>query len=311
MKKYLIFIIIGSILLLWGGIYAFKQANSLILQGEIEVKTVDLASKVTGRVKSIYIKKGDRVNKGDILIELDTPEVDAKAQQANAALILAMAQQEKAYNGARSEQIAMAKASLDLAQKTYERLNRLHNEGVIPTQKLDEAHAKYTAAKENYEMLLNGTRVEDKISASANVEKAKGANNEVNSYLKENKIISPINGVITEVTVEEGELVGAGYPIVTVIDDNDCWVTFNLREDLLTKIKNNTEFNVNIPAIGKKPIKVRVNYISALGNFATWRATKAKGDFDMKTFEVRAVPLEKVENLRAGMSAIFDWKKIK
>ncbi len=222
-----------------------------------------------------------------------------------------MAQQEKAYNGARSEQIAMAKASLDLAQKTYERLNRLHNEGVIPTQKLDEAHAKYTAAKENYEMLLNGTRVEDKISASANVEKAKGANNEVNSYLKENKIISPINGVITEVTVEEGELVGAGYPIVTVIDDNDCWVTFNLREDLLTKIKNNTEFNVNIPAIGKKPIKVRVNYISALGNFATWRATKAKGDFDMKTFEVRAVPLEKVENLRAGMSAIFDWKKIK
>jgi len=311
MKKYLIFIIIGSILLLWGGIYAFKQANSLILQGEIEVKTVDLASKVTGRVKSIYIKKGDRVNKDDILIELDTPEVDAKAQQANAALILAMAQQEKAYNGARSEQIAMAKASLDLAQKTYERLNRLHNEGVIPTQKLDEAHAKYTAAKENYEMLLNGTRVEDKISASANVEKAKGANNEVNSYLKENKIISPINGVITEVTVEEGELVGAGYPIVTVIDDNDCWVTFNLREDLLTKIKNNTEFNVNIPAIGKKPIKVRVNYISALGNFATWRATKAKGDFDMKTFEVRAVPLEKVENLRAGMSAIFDWKKIK
>lgn len=311
MKKYLIFIIIGSILLLWGGIYAFKQANSLILQGEIEVKTVDLASKVTGRVKSIYIKKGDRVNKGDILIELDTPEVDAKAQQANAALILAMAQQEKAYNGARSEQIAMAKASLDLAQKTYNRLNRLHDEGVIPTQKLDEAHAKYTAAKENYDMLIKGTRVEDKISASANVEKAKGANNEVNSYLKENKIVSPIDGTITEITVEEAELVGAGYPIVTVVDDNDCWVTFNLREDLLTKIKNGTEFNVTIPAISKKSLKVKVNYISVLGNFATWRATKAKGDFDMKTFEVRAVPVEPVKDLRAGMSVIFDWKKLK
>ena len=311
MKKYLIFIIVGSILLVWGGIYAFKQANSLILQGEVEVKTVDLASKITGRVEKINIKKGDRVNKGDILAELDTPEIKAKAQQADATLELALAQQEKAYNGARSEQIAMAKASLDLAQKTYDRLNRLHSEGVIPTQKLDEAHSKYTAAKENYDMLVRGTRIEDKISALANVRKAQGANKEVESYLKENKIISPINGVITEVTVEEGELVGAGYPIITIIDDNDCWVTFNLREDLLSKITNGTEFDVNIPAIGKKSVKVKVNYISALGNFATWRATKAKGDFDMKTFEVRAVPVEKVENLRAGMSAIFDWKKIK
>lgn len=311
MKKYQILVIIGVIILVLGGIYAFKQFNSLILQGEVEVKTVDLASKVTGRVQKINIKKGDRVKKGDILIELDTPEVDAKAQQVNAALISAMAQQEKAYNGARSEQIAMAKASLDLAQKTYDRLKRLHNEGVIPTQKLDEALAKYTAAKENYEMLLKGTRVEDRISASANVEREKGAKNEVNSYLKENKIISPIDGIVTEVTIEEGELVGAGYPVVTVIDDSDCWVTFNLREDLLTKIKNGTEIDVTIPALGKKPVKVRVNYISALGNFANWRATKAKGDFDMKTFEVRAVPVEKVENLRAGMSAIFDWKKIK
>ena len=311
MKKFSILIIIGIILLLIGGIYAFNQANSLILQGEVEVKTVDLASKVTGRVKSIYIKKGDRVNKGDILAELDTPEIKAKAQQADATLELALAQQEKAYNGARSEQIAMAKASLDLAQKTYDRLNRLHSEGVIPTQKLDEAHSKYTAAKENYDMLVRGTRIEDKISAIANVRKAQGANKEVESYLKENKIISPINGVVTDVTVEEGELVGAGYPIITIIDDSDCWVTFNLREDLLSKIKNGTEIYVTIPAIGKEPIKVKVNYISALGNFATWRATKAKGDFDMKTFEVRAVPTEKVENLRAGMSAIFDWKKIK
>ena len=129
--------------------------------------------------------------------------------------------------------------------------------------------------------------------------------------MKENKIVSPIDGIITEVTVEEGELVGAGYPIVTVVDDNDCWVTFNLREDLLSKIKVGTEFYVKIPAIGKEPIKVKVNYISVLGNFATWRATKAKGDFDMKTFEVRAVPVESVKDLRAGMSVIFDWHKIK
>ncbi len=310
MKKSLIFILLGLILLLCGGIYAFNQANSMILQGEVEVKTVDLASKVTGRVEKINVKKGDRVIKGEVLAALDTPEINAKAQQADASLELAIAQQEKAYNGARSEQIAMAKASLDLAQKTYDRLNRLHSEGVVPTQKLDEAYSKFTAAKENYEMLIRGTRIEDKMSALANVKKAQGANKEVESYLKENKIISPINGIVTEITVEEGELVGAGYPIITVIDDNDCWVTFNLREDLLSKIKNGTEFSVKIPAIGENPVKVKVNYISALGNFATWRATKAKGDFDMKTFEVRAVPVEKVKDLRAGMSAIFDWKKI-
>ncbi len=311
MNKKLALIFILVIIALLIGIYVFNQENSMILQGEVEVKTIDLSSKLTGRVKRINIKKGDKVKKGDVLIELDTPEIDAKAQQANATLVLAMAQQEKAYNGARNEQIAMAKAALDLAQKTYNRLNRLHNEGVIPTQKLDEAHAKYTAAKENYEMLVNGTRVEDKISASANVEKAKGANKEVDSYLKENKIVSPIDGTVTEITVEEAELVGAGYPIVTLVDDNDCWVTFNLREDLLTKIKNGTELNIQIPAISKQPLKFKVNYISVLGNFATWRATKAKGDFDMKTFEVRAVPVEPIKDLRAGMSAIFDWKKLK
>ena len=309
-KKFALISILVIIALLIG-IYVFNQENSMILQGEVEVKTIDLSSKLTGRVKRINVKKGDKVKKGDVLIELDTPEIDAKAQQANATLVLAMAQQEKAYNGARNEQIAMAKAALDLAQKTYNRLNRLHNEGVIPTQKLDEAHAKYTAAKENYEMLVNGTRVEDKISASANVEKAKGANKEVDSYLKENKIVSPIDGTVTEITVEEAELVGAGYPIVTLVDDNDCWVTFNLREDLLTKIKNGTELNIQIPAISKQPLKFKVNYISVLGNFATWRATKAKGDFDMKTFEVRAVPVEPIKDLRAGMSAIFDWKKLK
>ena len=313
MKKFskIILIVLTLVLLTGIVIYVVNQSSSMILQGEVEVKTVDLASKVTGRVQNINIQKGDRVQKGDVLIELDTPEINAKAQQADATVALALAQQQKAFNGARSEQIAMAKASLDLAQKTYERLNRLHNEGVIPTQKLDEAHSKYSAAKEQYDMLVNGSRIEDKLSAQANVRKAQGATQEVNSYLQESKIVSPIDGIITEVTVEEGELVGAGYPIVTVVDDNDCWVTFNLREDLLPKIKVGTEFDVKIPAISKEPVKVRVNYISVLGNFATWRATKAKGDFDMKTFEVRAVPVEKIKDLRAGMSAIFDWKKIK
>ena len=311
-KKTKIVIVLAIVILtLIGCSYAFVQANTMLLQGEVDVKTIDLSSKLTGRVLKINVKKGDTVKKGQVLIELDTPDIDANAEQVNATLALAVAQQEKVNNGARNEQIAMAKASYDLAKKTYDRLNRLHNEGVIPTQKLDEAQAKYQAAKDNYNMLLNGSRVEDKLSAAANVKKAKGANAEVNSYLKENKIVAPIDGTITDITVEEGELVGAGYPIVTLVDDNDCWVVFNIREDLLSKIKNGTEIDVKIPALGNEKIKVKVNYISVLGNFATWRATKAKGDFDMKTFEVRAVPVEHVNDLRAGMSVIFDWKKLK
>lgn len=302
---------VAVILAIIGCVYAFMQANTMLLQGEVDVKTVDLASKITGRIEKINYKKGDRVKKGDVLIALDTPDINAKAAQVDATVQLALAQQEKVNNGARNEQISMAKASRDLAKKTFDRLNRLHDEGVIPTQKLDEAIAKYQAAQDNYNMLVTGSRIEDKLSAAANVKRAMGANDEVQSYLKENTIVAPIDGVITEINVEEGELVGAGYPIVTIVDDNDCWVVFNLREDLLAKIKDGTEFNVKIPAIGKEPVKVRVNYISVMGDFANWRATKAKGDFDMKTFEVRAVPVEKVDGLRAGMSAVFDWKKLK
>lgn len=302
---------VAVILAVIGCVYAFMQANTMLLQGEVDVKTVDLASKITGRIEKINYKKGDRVKKGDVLIALDTPEINAKAAQVDATVQLALAQQEKVNNGARNEQISMAKASRDLAKKTFDRLNRLHDEGVIPTQKLDEARAKYQAAQDNYNMLVTGSRMEDKLSAAANVKRAMGANDEVQSYLKENTIVAPIDGVITEINVEEGELVGAGYPIVTIVDDNDCWVVFNLREDLLSKIKDGTEFNVKIPAMGKEPVKVRVNYISVMGDFANWRATKAKGDFDMKTFEVRAIPVEKVEGLRAGMSAVFDWKKLK
>lgn len=302
---------VAVILAIIGCVYAFMQANTMLLQGEVDVKTVDLASKITGRIEKINYKKGDRVKKGDVLIALDTPDINAKAAQVDATVQLALAQQKKVNNGARNEQISMAKASRDLAKKTFDRLNRLHDEGVIPTQKLDEARAKYQAAQDNYNMLVTGSRIEDKLSAAANVKRAMGANDEVQSYLKENTIVAPIDGVITEINVEEGELVGAGYPIVTIVDDNDCWVVFNLREDLLAKIKDGTEFNVKIPAIGKEPVKVRVNYISVMGDFANWRATKAKGDFDMKTFEVRAVPVEKVEGLRAGMSAVFDWKKLK
>ena len=323
MKKYIGLIVLTILVLLI--IFAVKSNNQMIIQGEIDTKTVDLSSKITGRVKEIKVQKGDTVKKGDILVILDTPDIEAKSAQADAAIELAQSKELEVNNGARSEQRTMAlnalnraKSDLALAEKTYNRVKNLNNEGVVSNQKADEAFTMYQKAKQdvliaqnNYNMIESGSRYEDKLMASANVKKAKSTKNEVQSYLKENVIKSPIDGQITDLSVEEGELVGAGYTIITIVDLNDNWVVFNLREDMLPKIKMGTEFFVKVPAIGKKPIKVKVNYISAMGNFATWRATKIRGDFDMKTFEIHAKPVEPNSDLRAGMSVIADWNKIK
>ena len=323
MKKYIGLLVIAVLILLV--IFVVKSNNQMIVQGEVDTKTVDLSSKITGRVKEIKVQKGDTVKKGDILVILDTPDIEAKSAQADAAIELAQSKELEVYNGARSEQRTMAlnalnkaKSDLALAEKTYNRVKNLNTEGVVSNQKADEAFTMYQNAKQNvliaqnnYNMLESGSRYEDKLMASANVKKAKSTKNEVQSYLNENVIKSPIDGQITELSVEEGELVGAGYTIITIVDINDNWAVFNLREDMLPKIKMGTEFYVKVPAIGKNPIKVKVDYISAMGNFATWRATKIRGDFDLKTFEIHAKPVEANPDLRAGMSVIADWNKIK
>ena len=323
MKKYIGLLVIAVLILLV--IFVVKSNNQMIVQGEIDTKTVDLSSKITGRVKEIKVQKGDTVKKGDILVILDTPDIEAKSAQADAAIELAQSKELEVYNGARSEQRTMAlnalnraKSDLALAEKTYHRVKNLNAEGVVSNQKADEAYTLYQKSKQdvlvaqnNYNMLENGSRYEDKLMASANVKKAKSTKSEVQSYLNENIIKSPIDGQITELSVEEGELVGAGYTIITVVDLNDNWAVFNLREDMLPKIKMGTEFFVKVPATGKTPIKVKVDYISAMGNFATWRATKIRGEFDLKTFEIHARPVETNPDLRAGMSVIADWNKIK
>ena len=305
--------------------FAVKKNKSMIIQGEVETKNVNLSSKIPGRIKTINVEKGDFVKKGDVLLVLDTPDIEAKYGQADAALELAKSKELEVLNGARAEQRAMAlnalnkaKSDFMLAEKTYKRLKNLNNEGVISNQKADEAYTMYKNAEQgvliaqnNYNMLENGSRYEDKLMASANVKKAESSKREVNSYLDENEIKSPIDGQVIEIIGEEGELTGAGYPIISVTDIEDNWIVFNLREDLLPKIKIGTEFDVEIPALKEKKIRVKVNYISVMGNFATWRATKIRGDFDLKTFEVHAKPVQKNTDLRAGMSVITDWNKIK
>lgn len=305
------------------GWFAFKPAP-IVIQGQVEATEVKVATKIAGRIIQKHVKLGAQVKVGDMLIELSSPEIDAKMQQVRALGDAANAQNSKAEKGARDEQIAAAHsvyqkavAASELAQKTFERVQNLFNEGVIPAQKRDEAETQLRvskmneeAAMANYEMALSATRVEDKAAARALVNQAKGAINEVQSYLGETLLASPINGEISQINAEQGELVTPGFPVVHIIDLTDCWVTFHIREDMLSKFTMGSEFSAMVPALNGQTISLRVNFIKAEADFATWRATKASGAFDLKTFEVRAQPVAVVGNLRPGMSVIVDWDNL-
>ena len=244
--------------------------------------------------------------------------------QAQGALGAAKAQANKAKNGARSEDVKALKAmaaraqdAANLAKNTYERVQKLYNEGVLPLQKRDEAETQMKAsqgaadaARAQYEMALAGARDEDKEAAEALVKQAEGANAEVNAYLEETKIKSPIAGEVTLKVVEEGEVVGAGMPVIAVTDLKDAWAVFHLREDFLKNVTKGKTFVLPVPALNAA-VEMEVSYIAPVGDYATWKSSKESGGFDLKTFEVRLRPTVEVENLRPGMSVLFPLEQLK
>lgn len=275
------------------------------IQGQAEMTDYRLSSKIPARVLEIRVKKGDMVSKGDTLVILDAPDIEAKLSQAQAAFDAAQALELKARNGARNEQIQGAYATWqkaiagrDVAEKTYSRVNRLFEKGVMAEQKRDEAYAQYQAAiateqaaKSQYDMAVNGSRHEDMTAARAQVERAQGAIKEVSSYVSETALIATADGVVTDIFPEIGELVGSGAPIMNVSVIDDMWFTFNVREDMLPGITVGTEMDVYVPAFDKS-VKVRIERIKDVGSFATWKATKALDKYDLKTFEVQAYPVQ-------------------
>lgn len=305
------------------GWYVLKPQPNII-QGEIEATQVKVASKLAGRIDSLYVKEGDAVTVGQLLYTINSPEVKAKFDQASAVREAAMAQSQKAKNGARVEEIEAAfttwqkaAAAADFAEKSFKRIQNLYDKGVVAAQKRDEVETQYKAAKFTaesaksvYEMYKKGARNEDKLAAGALVNQASGAVSEVSSYLKETHLTSPISGEISSIIAERGELIGTGYPVITLVDLKDVWVSFNLREDFLSKIKMGKTFKGTVPALGGKEVEFKVSYIAALGSYATWTATKTSGDFDRKTFEIKARPADKNLGLRPGMSVLVDWNKI-
>lgn len=292
-----------------------------IIQGQAETTDYRLSSKVPARVCEIRVQEGDHVRRGDTLVILEAPDIRAKLSQAEAAYAAAQAQEQKAQNGTRQEQVQQAyemwqkaRAAMEVAEKTYHRINRLFENGVMAEQKRDEAQAQYEAmvateraARSQYDMAVNGTRHEDKVAAGAQVQRAQGAVSEVNSYMDETVLLATADGIVTEIFPEPGELVGTGAPIMNVSRTGDVWFTFNIREDLLPGLTVGTETEVYLPAFDKR-IPVRITKMKDVGTFAVWKATKALDGFDLKTFEVKARPLnmEGLENVRGGMSVIME-----
>ncbi|OEE62631.1 hypothetical protein A1OK_07450 [Enterovibrio norvegicus FF-454] len=304
----------------WVG-YSFYQAyqpQSERFQGQIEAQQYTVSSKVAGRIDEVLVRKGQQVEKGDLIFTLFSPEIDAKLEQAKAGEEAAGAMAEQAESGARSQEInaardqwQKARAGAQLAEKTFQRVDALYREGVTAEQKRDEAFtqwqaSKYTenAARQMYNMAKEGARSETKRAAQEQVRMAAGAVAEVEAYAKDTKIHSWYQGEVSQILLQPGELSPQGFPVVTVIDMQDAWAVFNIREDKLNQFKKGAVFNASIPSLSDQAYAFEVTHVAPMGDFATWRATNSQQGYDMRTFEVEARPVKSIDGLRAGMSVL-------
>lgn len=292
--------------------------TSEIMQGQMEATEYRVSSKVPGRILEFRVKEGQKVKAGDTLAIIEAPEVMAKKAQAEAVKTAAVALNDKAEAGAREEQIQGAYelwqksiVNRDIWEKSFRRVSNLYKEGVVSEQKYDETKAQYDAAvatekaaKSQYDMAVKGAQKEDKEMAAAKVEQAKGVVAEVNSYINETILLAYADGEVTDIFPHIGELVGTGAPIMNIAMMDDMWATFNVREDHLRKLPIGSRFTAEFPALGASVV-MEVNYMKDRGDYAAWKATKQTGQYDLKTFEVRAVPVMQVEGLRPGMTVIY------
>lgn len=304
-------------------VFEFNKAyepQAILLQGQIEAEQYNVSSKIPGRIATVDVKKGDFVKQGALIFSLASPELEAKLEQAKAGRSAASAMREQAETGAREQQIIASKdqwrkaqAASELMEKTYQRVDNLFKDGVLPEQKRDEAYtqwqaSKYTqnAAYQAYQMAKEGARKETKQAAIEQERMAQGAVNEVEAYTRDTKQYAIRDGEVVQILLKEGELAPTGFPVVSIVDIKDSWAVFNIREDLLPSVKKGTILNAKIPALGDKTYQYKVSYISVMGDFATWRSTDNAKGFDLRTFEIEARPVSRIDDLRVGMSVVVE-----
>ncbi len=300
------------------GFFFLKQPDDIV-EGQAEATSVRISGKLPGRVTELFVKEGDIVHAGDTLVHIHSSLAEAKLMQAQEMKNAAAAQNKKIDAGTRIQIInaaegvvAQAAAARQIAKKTYDRMEALYRQDVVSAQKRDEAKAAYdaaTAAERSAQSQLNlaraGAQSEDKESAAAMVGVAQGGIDEVQSLLDDQYLIAPCDGQIDQIYPEVGELVSLGAPIMSLLKIADKWVTFNVREDYLSQLKLGNRIKVMIPALDKMETDVEIYYIRDMGSYATWRATKATGEWDSRTFQVKARPLDTIPDLRPGMTVVY------
>jgi HlyD family secretion protein len=303
-------------------VFYLLRPEPLLVQGEADATRLDIAARVDGRVKEIPVERGQNVPAGAVLVRIDNPETLAKHGQMKAAMAVAEAQLANVLAGTRAETIAARKAELEraqaavvLAQKTFDRTNTLTEQGNAPQARLDqvtdtlhESERAVDQARSAYDQAVNGYTKEERDIARTNVEKANADIQAVQSLIDQLEVYAPVASQVYQRNVEPGEYVSPGVPLVTLIDLADVWIHFDLREDLVKSLKVGDRFDVRIPALDNRPVTVEVKLIATKGEYASWRATRASGDFDLRTFSVRAYPVQPVRELRPGMSAYLDWR---
>ena len=318
----LIALIVIIVVLALIGLFLLKPEPQII-QGQAEATQVRVSGKLPGRVVEFMVEEGQHVLAGDTLVHIHSSLVEAKLSQAEAMETVAKAQNKKVDSGTRVELLnsaydmwQQAQAGLTIAKKTYERMQSLYKKGVVSEQKRDEAEAAYkamvateSAAKSQYEMAKAGAQAEDKAAAAAMVAAAQGSVAEVESILSDSYLTAPTDGEISDIFPNVGELVSLGAPIMNVLKLDDMWVSFNVREDLLENLTMGAEVQAIIPGLEIKEVTLKVFYIRDMGSYAVWRATKVTGQYDAKTFQVKARPVEPVDNLRPGMSVLLKRDK--
>ena len=311
---------VACLVVLGVGFWMGTHPSEEPLYGVMQAKTVDVAAKVTGRVETLPVHEGDTVSAGQLLMTLDIPEVEAKLKEVEALKSAASARQSLVDEGARPQEIRAAKAQMqraqagqELAQKTFNRVHALYREGLISKQKHDEALAQkksadelLAAAKEQYDIALTGARTQEKQAATALTAQATGGVEQVQSLVKEKNVTSPIASEISRIYVEIGEVAAAGLPLATLVDLSDQWAVFNIREDDMPKITKGAVLSAEISALNAKNVQFKVYFINPRGDYATWRATRQSSGYDLRTFEVRARPVQPVSDLRPGMSVIVN-----
>lgn len=312
----LVIVIVAVIALI--GLFLLKKPAEII-EGQAEATSVRVSGKLPGRVTEIFVKEGDMVHKGDTLIHIHSSLAEAKLLQATEMKKAAASQNLKIDRGTRHQivqgardLVAQAAAAREIAQKTYDRMQNLYNEGVISAQKRDEAKAAFDAAvagekaaQSQLNLAIEGAQPEDKVSAEAMVGVAQGGIDEVDALLEDQYLVAPCDGQIDQIYPEPGELVSLGTPLMNLLKVSDKWVTFNVREELLPEFKLGSKIKVMIPAMNKQEAEMEVYYVRDMGSYATWRATKSTGEWDSRTFEIKARPTKPLNDLRPGMTVVF------